>query len=77
MSLPDANKYFDRLEKMVHRIVVCILDVAFILGAALIASNRVETKEQSFLFYLFVLLGIVFTIWLFVKMYLDKLSRRK
>ena len=76
-GLPEANKYFDRLEKMVHRIVVCILDVAFILGAALIASNRVETKEQSFLFYLFVLLGIVFTIWLFVKMYLDKLSRRK
>ncbi len=77
MQLPEANKYFDRLEKMVHRIVVCILDVAFILGAALIASNRVETTEQSFLFYLFVFLGIVFTIWLFVKMYLDKLSRRK
>ena len=77
LALPEADKYFDRLEKMVHRIVVCILDVAFILGASLIASNRVETKEQSFLFYLFVLLGIVFTIWLFVKMYLDKLNRRK
>ena len=77
MQLPEANKYFDRLEKMVHRIVVCILDVAFILGAALIASNRVETTEQQFLFYLFVFLGIIFTIWLFVKMYLDKLSRRK
>lgn len=76
-ELTDTHKHVDRLEKMVHRIVVCILDVAFIVGAALIAANDVVTNEQSFLFYLYIILATVFTIWLFVKMYLDKLNRKK
>ena len=62
---------------MVHRVVVCILDVAFIVGAALIASNEVVTSEQEFLYYLYIILGTIFTIWLFIKMYIDKLNRKK
>lgn len=77
IEVTDSSKKIDRFEKMVHRIVVCILDVAFIVGAALIVSNGVETKEQQFLFYLYILVGTIFTIWLFIKMYIDKLNRKK
>ncbi len=77
IELADSNKYLDRFEKMIHRIVVCILDVAFIIGAALLVSNGIETNEQIFLFYLFFVVGLVLTIWLFIKMYIDKLNRNK
>ncbi len=77
IELTDSNKYLDRFEKMVHRIVVCILDVAFILGASLMVSNGIETTEQKFLFYLYLTVGFFFTVWLFIKMYLDKLNRKK
>ena len=68
--------YLDRFEKMIHRIVVCVLDVAFIIGAALMVSNGLKTDEQIFLFYLFFIVGLVLTIWLFIKMYIDKLNRK-
>lgn len=77
IELSDSNKYLDRFEKMIHRIVVCILDVAFIVGSSLMVSNGIETEEQKFLFYLYVLVGFSLTIWLFIKMYIDKLNRKK
>ena len=77
IEVSDSNKQIDRFEKMVHRIVVCVLDVAFIVGAALIVANGVDTPEQSFLFYLYLIVGFSFTVWLFIKMYIDKLNRRK
>lgn len=77
VEVTDSNKQIDRLEKMVHRVVVCALDVAFIVGASLIASKEIVTKEQKFLFYLYIVIATVFTIWLFIKMYIDKLNRKK
>ncbi len=77
VEVTDSNRQIDRLEKMVHRIVVCALDVAFIVGAAMIASKDIISKEQRFLFYLYIVIATVFTIWLFIKMYIDKLNRKK
>lgn len=76
IEVTDSNKKIDRFEKMVHRIVVCILDVAFIVGAALIVANGVNSAEQNFLFYLYLIVAVIFTIWLFIKMYIDKLNRK-
>lgn len=76
IEVNDSNKKIDRFEKMVHRIVVCLLDIGFIVGAALIASNGVTTSEQKFIFYLYLFVGTIFTIWLFIKMYIDKLNRK-
>lgn len=77
VEITESNKILDRFEKMIHRIVVCILDVAFILGAALMVSNGINSNDKRFLFYLYVAVGFIFTIWLFIKMYLDKLNRKK
>ncbi len=77
IEVTDSNKFLDRFEKMIHRIVVCILDVAFIVGAALMVSNGINTSDQRFLFYLYVAVGFIFTVWLFIKMYFDKLNRKK
>lgn len=77
IEITDAKEYIDRFEKMIHRIVVCFLDVAFIVGASLMVSNGINTSDQRFLFYLYVVVGFIFTVWIFIKMYLDKLNRKK
>ena len=77
IEVTDSNKKIDRFEKMVHRIVVCILDVAFIVGAALVVSNGIDSDKQNFIFYLYLAVALIFTVWLFIKMYIDKLNRRK
>lgn len=77
IEITDSYKFLDRFEKMIHRIVVCILDVAFIVGAALMVSNGINTSDQRFLFYVYVAVGFIFTVWLFIKMYFDKLNRKK
>lgn len=77
IEITDANKYLDRFEKMIHRIVVCFLDVAFIVGASLMVSKGIDSSDQRFLFYLYVAVGFILTIWIFIKMYLDKLNRKK
>ena len=76
-ELTDNKKYLDRFEKMVHRIVVCILDVAFIVSTALMASNEVKTKQQENLLFLFIVVSTLLTVWLFFKMYQDKINRKK
>lgn len=76
-ELTESNKFLDRFEKMVHRVVVCILDVAFIVSTALMASNELKTPEQEKLLYVFVGVSTFLTLWLFLKMYLDKLNRKK
>ena len=77
IEITDMDEQINKLEKMVHRIVVAFLDVAFILGAAWMVSNGIDTPEQTFLFYLYITVGFGFTLWLFIKMYIDKLNRRK
>ena len=77
IEVTDMDEHINKLEKMVHRIVVAFLDVAFILGAAWMVSNGIDTPEQTFLFYLYITVGFGFTLWLFIKMYIDKLNRRK
>lgn len=77
IEVNDAKQYIDRLEKMIHRIVVCFLDVAFIIGASLVVSNGLDNNDQRFIFYLYVAVGFIFTVWLFIKMYFDKLNRKK
>lgn len=76
-ELTESNKFLDRFEKMVHRVVVCVLDVAFIVSTALMASNDLKTEKQEQLLYLFVGVSAFLTIWLFWKMYMDKLNRKK
>ena len=77
IELVNKNQYLDRFEKMVHRLVVGIIDVSFILSAAMLASNGVSGKNEKFMFIVFVLVAAFLTIWLFFKMYMDKLNRRK
>lgn len=76
-NLVDSNKYIDKFEVMIHRIIVCALDVAFIVATALMGSNELISYEQKMLFYIFAGCAIFTTLWLILKLFIDRITKRK
>lgn len=76
-NLVDNNKYMSRFEKMVQNIIICALDVAFIIATALMGTSELITKEKMTLFYVFLGCSIFTTLWLILKMFIDKIKSKK
>ena len=76
-NLVDSNKYIDKFEIMIRRIITCALDVAFIIATALMGANKIETQEQRILFYAFAGCAVFTTLWLILKLFIDNIKRKK
>ena len=63
IEMANSQKQVNKLEKMLHQLVIGVLDAAVLLGASLV-NNQV-------LRYVYIGMGAVFTIWLFVQMAKD------
>lgn len=63
IEVANSDKQVDKLEKMLHQLVIGLLDAAVLLGASMV-NNPV-------LRWLYVALSVVFTIWLFIQMAKD------
>lgn len=66
VELHNSNKQVDKIETMLHQLVIGLLDVAFIIGASLMARDSNESLRNIYLF-----IALVLSIWLFIKMYID------
>ena len=56
-------EYVKRYEKMLHQLIIGLLDAAILLGATMV-NNKI-------LRYIYLAFAIVFTIWLFIQMAKD------
>ena len=66
VELNNSNKQVDKIEMMLHQLVIGMLDVSFILGASLMARDNNMLLRNIYLGIAFVL-----SVWLFIKMYND------
>ncbi len=66
IELQNSNKQVDKLEMMLHQLIVGLLDVAFILGASLMARDNNILLRNIYLAIAFAL-----SIWLLIKMVID------
>ena len=66
VELHNSNKQVDKIETMLHQLVIGLLDVAFVIGASLMARDSNESLRNIYLF-----IALVLSIWLFIKMYID------
>ena len=73
IEMNDSKTQKYRFDEMFHQLIVTILDVALIIGMS-IASTR-NTLPKIFYFYL--VICIIFTIWIFYKMSVNKIKRQK
>ena len=73
VELTDSKHQIDRIERIVHLIIISALDVAFILGTSQIVV-KVE-YDLPFIFYIYLLGAIVCTLWLLYKLIISKFKR--
>ena len=67
IELANSEKQVDKLEKMLHQLVIGLLDAAVLLGASMV--NNVILR------WLYIALSVVFTLWLFIQMAKDHFHR--
>lgn len=70
VELTDSKHQIDRIERIVHLVIIAALDVAFIIGTSQMVVNASE--ELPFIFYLYLIGAIICTCWLLGKLILSK-----
>lgn len=75
IEINDSKNQINRFEVLFHQAIITILDLAFIVGISLMAV--MNKGDLPFIFYVYVILAVVCTIWLFSKMFKSKISRKK
>ena len=63
IEMANSQKQVDKLEKMLHQLVIGLLDAAIRVGASMV-NNQI-------LRYIYLVLAVIFTIWLFIQMAKD------
>ena len=63
IEMANSEKQVDKLEKMLHQLIVGLLDAAILLGACMV--------NVPVLRYIYIALGTIFTLWLFIQMLRD------
>lgn len=70
IELTDSKHQIDRIERIVHLIIITVLDVAFIIG-----TSQIIVKVDSnlpFIFYVYLLGAIICTLWLLYKLIISR-----
>ena len=75
IELNDSKHQMRNLEQLVHLCMVTILDVAYILGTSLIVMQ--SNGDLPFIFYVYLVLGGICTVWIFYKMFTSKIRNRR
>ena len=63
IEMANSDKQVDKLEKMLHQLVIGGLDAAVLLGATMV--------DNKILRYIYLTFATIFTIWLFIQMAKD------
>ena len=65
--MTNSDKQVDKVEKMLHQVVVGILDAALLLGASLVNSITLRN--------IYIILAVILTIWLIIQMIIDNIHK--
>lgn len=66
-ELSDSSKQVDKIEKLLHELIIGIIDASLILGASFV--------KEKYLRNIFVIFIIILSLWLFIKMFNDHQHR--
>ena len=67
IEMTNSDKQVDKVEKMLHQVVVGILDAALLLGASLVNSITLRN--------IYIILAVILTIWLIIQMIIDNIHK--
>lgn len=73
IELTDSKNQIDRIERIVHLLIITVLDVALIIGTSQIVVNVGD--NLPFIFYVYLIGSVICTCWLLYKMIISKFRK--
>jgi ubiquinone biosynthesis protein len=67
IEMSNSDKQIDKLEVMLHQVIIGILDAALLLGATLVSNTVLRN--------IYIGIAIILTIWLIIQMIIDKIHK--
>lgn len=61
--MANSDKQVNKLEKMLHQLIIGLLDAAVLLGASIVNNQALR--------WIYIALAVIFTIWLLINMLKD------
>ena len=74
IELNDSKHQLQKIENILYQIIITILDVALILGISIM--TMLDNSRESNIYYIYIILSIIFTLWLFYKMVISKIKNK-
>lgn len=74
IELNDSKHQLQKIENILYQIIITILDVALILGISIM--TMLDKSRESNIYYIYIILSIIFTLWLFYKMVISKIKNK-
>lgn len=70
LNLMGSDAPIAKIDRMVNRIIICILIAALLVGSCLICTTNMEPKIMSIpaIGFLMLMMALILSVWLFVKM---------
>ncbi|MBW6411095.1 ABC1 kinase family protein [Clostridium weizhouense] len=74
LTIGDKNSIFKEINRMINKVVIGILVAALIIGSSMIISNNIEPTYNgiSLIRIIGYLISVVFILWFFITMIIDK-----
>ena len=63
IEMANSDKQVNKLEKMLHQLIIGLLDAAVLLGASIVNNQALR--------WIYIALAVIFTIWLLINMLKD------
>ena len=67
IEMSNSGKQIDKLEVMLHQLVIGILDAALLLGASMVTSVTLRN--------IYIIIAVILTIWLVFRMIIDRIHK--
>ena len=67
IELNDSDHKIDKLESLVHQVVIGIIDASLLLGASIV--------NDVFLRNIYIFIAFIISIWLLIRMYIDHINK--
>ena len=67
IELNDSDHKIDKLETLVHQVVIGVIDAALLLGASIV--------RDVFLRNIYIFIAFIVSVWLLIRMYIDHINK--
>ena len=72
IEMTDSKNQINNFANLFHQAIIALLDISFIIGISIM--TMLNPNNLPFIFYIYILLAIICTSWLFIKIFISNIK---